>query len=134
MRAANISSMGSHENPYDHFESMFPKHQQWFSPKEAGNLLGRSDQYVRNCFYTGKIMGHVSNGIAEKGEEKKAYIRLHKEALKMHLLETANYSPDYFLEQIEALLAERTDYQLLRLEKFIQDRLYKSPNKLRGKY
>jgi len=113
----------------DHFEHLFPKGQEWFSPKEAGFIIGRSDQFVRNCFYTGKIMGHLSNGIAEKGEEKKTYMRVHKSALMIYLLESANYTPDYYLEKLEMLIAERTDYQLLRLEKFIKDRLYGASKK-----
>ena len=108
----------------DHFGNLFPKGQEWFSPKEAGYIIGRSDQFVRNCFYTGKIMGHISNGLAEKGEEKKTYMRVHKSALMIYLLESANYTPDYYMEKLETLLAERTDYQLLRLEKFIKELLY----------
>ena len=59
---------------FEYFSSLIPAGQDWFSPKEAGNIIGRSDQFVRDCFNTGKIMGHTSNGIAKKGEEKKTYL------------------------------------------------------------
>lgn len=55
----------------EHFAYLFPKGREWFSPKEAGELIGRSDQFVRNSFYSGKIFGHLSNGLAKRGEEKK---------------------------------------------------------------
>ena len=61
----------------EHFSSLFPKGQEWFSPKEAGYIIGRSDQFVRNSFYSGKIFGHLSNGLAKRGEEKKTYMRVH---------------------------------------------------------
>ena len=115
-----------HTKYSEHFDYLFPKGQQWFSPKEAGNIIGRSDQFVRNSFYSGKIFGHLSNGIAPKGEEKKTYLRVHKDAIILYLLESANYTPESFMESLEDLLMHRSDYQLFRLEKVIKDRLYKS--------
>lgn len=111
-------------DPSEHFASLVPENQEWFSPKEAGNIIGRSDQFVRDSFNTGKIMGHTSNGIAPKGEEKKSYLRVHRDAIIMYLLESANYAPDSFMENLESIVARRSDYQLLRLEKVIHDRLY----------
>ncbi len=111
----------------DHFEYLFPKGQEWFSPKEAGYIIGRSDQFVRNSFYSGKIMGHYSGGSAE-GEDKKSYVRVPKTALMIYLMESANYTPDYFMERLEEIIAQRSTYQLLRLEKFIKDILYSKPS------
>ena len=42
----------------------------------------------------------------------------------MYLLESANYTPESFMESLESLLMRRSDYQLMRLEKLIRDRLY----------
>ena len=111
-------------DPMGHFASLVPEGQEWFSPKEAGSIIGRSDQFVRDSFSTGKIMGHTSNGIAPKGEEKKSYLRVHRDAIIMYLLESANYTPESFMESLESILERRSDYQLLRLEKVIHDRLY----------
>ncbi len=111
-------------DPMEHFASLMPEGQEWFSPKEAGNIIGRSDQFIRDSFYTGKIMGHTSNGIAPKGEEKKSYLRVHRDAIIMYLLESANYTPESFMEGLESILSKRSDYQLMRLEKVIHDRLY----------
>ncbi len=107
-----------------HFGDFVPPNQQWFSPKEVAAIIGRSDQFVRNSFYSGKIMGHMSNGLARKGEEKKSYLRVHRDAILMYLLESANYTPDTFMEGIEQLLQNRSQYQLMRLEKMIRERLY----------
>jgi hypothetical protein len=116
-------------DPSEHFSSLLPEGQEWFSPKEAGNIIGRSDQFIRDSFSTGKIMGHTSNGIAPKGEEKKSYLRVHRDAIIMYLLESANYTPESFMESLESILVKRSDYQLLRLEKIIKDRLYSKKNR-----
>ena len=108
----------------EHFAYLFPKGREWFSPKEAGELIGRSDQFVRNSFYSGKIFGHLSNGLAKRGEEKKTYLRVNKDAIILYLLESANYSPESFMQSLESLILRRSDYQLLRLEKLIKDKLY----------
>lgn len=107
----------------EHFSSLFPKGQEWFSPKEAGYIIGRSDQFVRNSFYSGKIFGHLSNGLAKRGEEKKTYMRVHRDAIVLFLMESANYTPEYFMQELESVILNRSDYQLFRLEKVIRDRL-----------
>jgi len=112
----------------EHFASLFPSGKEWFSPKEAGSIIGRSDQFVRDSFYSGKIFGHLSNGMAPKGEEKKTYLRVHRDAIVLYLIESANYTPESFMENLESVLMKRSDYQLLRLEKIIHDRLYSKKN------
>lgn len=107
----------------EHFSSLFPKGQEWFSPKEAGYIIGRSDQFVRNSFYSGKIFGHLSNGLAKRGEEKKTYMRVHRAAIVLFLMESANYTPESFMQELESVILNRSDYQLFRLEKVIRDRL-----------
>ncbi len=102
---------------------MFPKGREWFSPKEAGYIIGRSDQFIRNSFYSGKIFGHLSNGLAPKGREKKTYLRVHKDAIVMFLMESANYTPDGFMEILEEIISRRSEYQLIRLEKYIKNLL-----------
>ena len=114
----------------EHFGSLFPKGQEWFSPKEAGYIIGRSDQFVRNSFYSGKILGHLSNGLAKAGEEKKTYMRVHRDAIVLFLLESANYTPESFMKKLEGVILNRSDYQLLRLEKVIRDRLYPNGGRL----
>ena len=109
---------------FEHFSSLFPKGQEWFSPKETGYIIGRSDQFVRNSFYSGKIFGHLSNGLAKPGHEKKTYMRVHRDAIVLFLLESANYTPESFMQMLESVILNRSDYQLFRLEKLIKDRLY----------
>lgn len=107
-----------------HFFDFLPENQNWFSPKEVAVIIGRSDQFVRNSFYTGKILGHISNGIAPKGEEKRVYLRVHRDAIIMYLLESANYPPEAMMEGLERLIKNRSTFQLMRLEKIIRDKLY----------
>jgi len=108
----------------EYFSSLIPEGRDWFSPKEAGNIIGRSDQFVRDSFNSGKIMGHTSNGMAKKGAEKKTYLRVHRDAIVLYLLESANYTTESFMRSIESIISRCSAYQLARLEKVIRDRLY----------
>ena len=107
--------------PADVFAKFLPKGQEWFSPKETGAIIGRSDQYVRNTFYSGKIFGHLSNGLAKKGMEKKTYLRVHRSAILLYLAQSANYTSDDIHEALMQVISRLSDYQLMRLEKSIRD-------------
>lgn len=111
-------------NNGDEFEYLFPKNKVWFTPREVGEIIGRSDQFVRNSFHSGAIMGHQATGaICREGEERKVYMRVHKKMLVLYLLETANYTSDMFIERIKYLLRCCGDYELFVLEKFVKDLL-----------
>lgn len=109
------------DRDFEDFEYLFPEGQVWFSPKEVGDIIGRSDQFVRNSFHTGKIMGHQSNGAAAIGEEKRTYMRVHRKMLILYLLETANYTSEMFLERLSEILGYCSRYQLAVLEKRISE-------------
>ncbi|MBE6413057.1 MAG: hypothetical protein E7035_00715 [Verrucomicrobiaceae bacterium] len=104
-----------------YFSGLLPEGQDWFSPKEIGAIIGRSDQYVRNTFYSGKIFGHLSNGLAKKGFEKKTYLRVHRSAIALYLAQSANYSTDDLIEALSQIIVRLSDYQLMRLDKVIKD-------------
>lgn len=112
------------ERQFEEFEYLFPTKQEWFSPKEVGEIIGRSDQFVRNSFHSGKIMGHQGNGCAPKGYEKRVYMLIHKTMLQLYLLETANYTSDLFMERLFAIVSRCSQFQLFKLEKFLKDILY----------
>ena len=78
----------------------------------------------------------MSNGLAKAGGEKKTYMRVHRDAIVLFLLESANYTPESFMKKLEGVILNRSDYQLLRLEKVIRDRLYPNGGRLgvRGAY
>ena len=115
---------GAKERNFDEFEYLFPNKQSWFSPKEVGEIIGRSDQFVRNSFHSGKIMGHQGNGLAAKGEEKRVYMLVHKTMLQLYLLETANYTSELFMERLLGVISRCSQFQLFRIEKYVKDALY----------
>lgn len=86
--------------PQGHFGYLVPKDKQWYSTKEAAAIVGRSDQYIRDCFDSQKIMGHLLNGRAGKGNEKRQTYQVHRDCLILYLLETANYDPGDYLERV----------------------------------
>ncbi|MFI3290326.1 MAG: helix-turn-helix domain-containing protein [Opitutales bacterium] len=110
------------------FEFMFSNNKNWFSPREVAKMLGCSDQYVRNCIYAGKLFAHVASRENEAGDDVKSYIRIHRQGIEMYLLETANYTNDTFFEKITQILARRNSYELMRIESFIKETLYKTQN------
>ena len=103
----------------EHFGSMIPSSQQWFSPKEMASIIGKTDQYVRNAFDNQKILGHVHNGSAPKGQEKKKTYLISRENVLLFLLETANFSPE---DRLTEILQNRSVPQLLKIQQVI-DRL-----------
>ena len=112
------------EEDSENFDDIIPPGQTWFSPKEAGEIIGRSDQFVRNSMHSGRILGHAANGVAAKGEEKRVYMRIHKKMLKLYLLETANYTSSMFLESLKDLVSTCTEFQLVVIEKHVRNLLY----------
>ncbi len=104
-----------------YFSNLLPKDQQWFSPKEIGAIIGRSDQYVRNTFYSGKIFGHLSNGGVRKGDEKKTYLRVHRNAIALYLAQSANYSTDDIVETVVQIIGRLSDYNIMRVSNAIKD-------------
>ncbi len=113
-----------------YFSNLLPDDQQWFSPKEIGAIIGRSDQYVRNTFYSGKIFGHLSNGVARKGDEKKTYLRVHRNAIALYLAQSANYSTDDIVETVVQIIGRLSDYNILRISNAIKEILNGSKPKI----
>jgi hypothetical protein len=115
------------ENGPEHFEFMLPPNQQWFSPKEVANVIGRTDQFVRDAFDNQKILGHQNNGRARKGRERRRTYQIHREALILFLLETANFRPRDFLARLEEILRNRSPQELTQLQRYVTGRLGGGP-------
>jgi hypothetical protein len=104
---------------YEHFSFLLPATKQWFSPKEMAGIIGKTDQYVRDAFDNQKILGHLFNGRAPKGKEKRKTYMIPRENILLFLFETANFLPDDFIERLCEILGNRTISQLLRIQKKI---------------
>lgn len=89
-----------------HFSSLLIEGKQWYTPKEMALVIGRTDQYVRDCFDNGRILGHTLSG-RSKGQEKRRSFQIHRDAVLLFLLETANYTSADFLERLIDLLRNR---------------------------
>jgi hypothetical protein len=104
---------------YEHFSFLLPTSKRWFSPKEMAAIIGKTDQYVRNAFDNQKILGHLLNGSAPKGAEKRKTYMISRENILLFLFETANFSPDDFLDRLVEILLNRSVSQLLKIQKQI---------------
>jgi len=108
---------------HEFFEPLLSSNQEWFSPKEVAAIIGKSDQYVRDCFENQKILGHVLNGKAVRGQEKRHSYQIHRQSLLLFLLETANYEPSDFAKRVKKLLKFCHQQQLLEILDFLKNLL-----------
>lgn len=88
----------------DYLDDLLPPGQTWFTPKEVAALVGRSDQYIRDCFDNQKILGHQFNGRGQRGQEKRRACQIHRRSLQLYLLETANHTPEDFMRRLSTLI------------------------------
>jgi len=107
----------------DHFDFILPPDKLWYTPKEAGSAIGRSDQFVRDAFENQKIFGHTNNGRARRGRERRLTYQIHREAVLLYLSETANYDPEDFVERIQEVLRNRSPKQLLQIQRHLANLL-----------
>lgn len=105
----------------DQFGFLLTEGKEWYSPKEVGALVGRSDQYIRNLFENQKILGHLSNGRADKGCEKRRTYQIHRDCVILYLLETANYEPVDFMDRLVELLGHRSEEQLEHILELLEE-------------
>jgi hypothetical protein len=118
---------------YEHFSFLLPAVQRWFSPKEMAAIIGKTDQYVRNAFDNQKILGHLLNGSAPKGEEKRRTYMIPRENILLFLFETANFSPEDFMERLGEILKNRSVSQLLKIQTQIDNIIHSRTSNLFGR-
>lgn len=90
----------------EHFRFLLPEKQEWFTPAEVGQIVGRSPNHIRACLETAELTGH-----RPPGEGRRAY-RIHREDVLLFLLRSANYEPEQFLGTMLDLLRNRSAAQL----------------------
>jgi len=83
---------------------LLPEGKEWYTSKEAARVIGRSAQYVRDCFDNQKIMGHALNARAIAGDEKRRSYQIPRAALMLYLMETANYQDGDFAGRVGTLV------------------------------
>jgi len=83
---------------------LLPEGKEWYTSKEAAQVIGRSAQYVRDCFDNQKIMGHALNARGTAGSEKRRSYQIPRAALMLYLMETANYRDGDYAERLGTLL------------------------------
>ncbi|MDR1456692.1 MAG: helix-turn-helix domain-containing protein [Puniceicoccales bacterium] len=75
--------------------------QAWFTPKEVAAILNRTGQFVRDLLENGRILGHA---LYARGDRRKSY-QIHRSALELYLLKTANFAPDELTKSILSLVS-----------------------------
>jgi hypothetical protein len=98
---------------------------EWFSPKEMADIIGKTDQYIRDAFDNQKIFGHVSNARSPRGQEKRKSYQIHRDGVLLYLLETANYSPEDFTERIIELIRSKPEIVLKKIKSTVDNLLTK---------
>jgi hypothetical protein len=85
-------------------DACLPPGQFWFSPREVAELLGCSDQFVRNHFDSQEIFGHTLCSVKGRRPVRKRCLRIPRSAVQLYFLESANYAPADFEARVLDLL------------------------------
>ena len=93
---------------YIFFEQLLSDKKAWYTVKEIAAILGKSEQYVRDCFDNQKMLGHVWNAKAKRGKEKRCTYHISRKCLVLFLMETANFDVNDFLNRMNAVAHKRT--------------------------
>ncbi|KAF0094748.1 MAG: hypothetical protein E1N59_1752 [Puniceicoccaceae bacterium 5H] len=83
------------------YAHLLPPGQEWFSVREAAELLHVSPQYIRDCFEAGKLFGHRHNGRSRRGQEQRRRVHIRRDSLLLYFAESANY--DFSLYRLRLL-------------------------------
>ena len=94
-----LQKMDTFDEDYAFFERILPDQKPWYSTKEVAAIIGKSEQYVRDCFENQKILGHTFNGKAKPGKEQRHTHQISRQGLILFLMETANYRASDFIER-----------------------------------
>ena len=105
----------------EQFSFLLTEGKDWYSPKEVGIMVGRSDQYIRDLFENQKILGHQINGKACKGRAQRHAYQIHRDGVILYLMETANYEPDDYIERLVEVFQRRSMKQLSRIRELLDE-------------
>lgn len=89
-------------------EDILPEGKEWYTTKEAAIVLGRSAQYVRDCFDSQKLLGYALNARGTRGKEQRKSLQISRASLIVYLLEAANFRPGDFAERVRELVNRLT--------------------------
>ena len=107
-------------SPQTFFDFIVPRAKSWYSPKEVAAILGRSENFIRAAFENEKLLGHSANARAARGEEQRQSTLVHRDGVVLYLAETANYTPEDFLERVCALVENRALDELLVVQEVVR--------------
>ncbi|MDR2576972.1 MAG: hypothetical protein LBC42_02905 [Puniceicoccales bacterium] len=90
-------------------------HGEWFTPKEVAAILGRTAQFVRDLLENRCILGHA---LSTRGSSGRKSHQIHRSALELYLLETANFTTDEYKQRLLRLIRRmsKTQQDQLRSE------------------
>ena len=90
-------------------DSLLPPERADFTVRETAEILGCSDQYIRDCFDQGKLMGQRANGRILSGHERRRRLRISRESILLYLAENATGDPETVVRRVEALIVSLPD-------------------------
>lgn len=108
--------MGNYKHTHlEAFSYLLKDNREWFKPKELGDLLGVSDQYIRNAIRDKEIFAHKNTPI----RSQRCHQRIHRYSILMYLLKTANHTTTQFERALEKILERCPIAQLETIQKSI---------------
>ena len=100
---------------------LLPQGKEWYTSKEAALVIGRSAQYVRDCFDNQKLMGHAMNARGPVGGEQRKSYQIPRAALLLYLMETANYQDGDYEQRVYELLDQLAPVERRRIGDKLRD-------------
>lgn len=113
---SNLANEATSEN--DFLEFIDASKQEWYSAKEVAAILGRTDQFVRDLLDNQRLMGHA---LYARGNSKRKSYQIHRSALQLYLLETANYQPRDFTQRLLRIISLLPNKEFQHLKDCIND-------------
>lgn len=116
-------------NSFDHLESLLPENKKSFTIKEVAKILIRSPQFVRDALNSGKIKGFALKGRSLNKEQSRFSYLIPRHNILVYLLQSSNYSFEWYRLTLCALLSKATKSQLEYFKEHIDKLLEKINNK-----
>lgn len=116
-----------HSNSLDHLKWLLPEHKKSLSVRETAKILGKSTQFVRDAFRSGKIQGFALEGGSLKDQIRASYL-IPSQNLLCYLHQHANYGPADYRHAMIDLFSKASKTQLQYFKEYIDSLIAKQPS------
>lgn len=96
----------------EEMKHLLKNEKEWYTPRDVGEILGVSDQFVRNAIKQAELFAYNESN----DNNKRCHRRVHKQGLLMYLMKTANHTTTEFQNAVLAIIERFSIKQLQALK------------------